>query len=78
MTGPVFKVYEKPAVWRNAVHLRGAALRSTGYRVFDILTVRGVVGLGRLSKNRLLIPDLNSDKRRPVPDIGLEAAITIN
>lgn len=36
-----------------------------------MLTVRGVVGLERLSKNRLSIPDLSSDSRLPVPDKAL-------
>ncbi|MDG6416474.1 hypothetical protein QCD78_28425, partial [Pseudomonas syringae pv. actinidiae] len=31
----------------NAVHLSGAALRLTGYRVFDIFTALGLAGLGR-------------------------------
>ncbi|WP_032671872.1 hypothetical protein, partial [Pseudomonas syringae] len=31
---------------RNAVHLSGAALRLTGYRVFDIFTALGLAGLG--------------------------------
>ncbi|MCU8488060.1 Arm DNA-binding domain-containing protein, partial [Vibrio vulnificus] len=30
-----------PAQARNVVHLRGAALRLTGYRVFDIFTALG-------------------------------------
>ncbi|WP_206605939.1 hypothetical protein, partial [Vibrio vulnificus] len=33
---------KKPRVFtRNVVHLRGAALRLTGYRVFDIFTALG-------------------------------------
>ncbi|WP_337075845.1 hypothetical protein, partial [Aeromonas veronii] len=35
----------------NAVHLSGAALRSTGKRVFDIFTALGLDGLGRFSMN---------------------------
>ncbi|MDK2702069.1 hypothetical protein QO226_19245, partial [Vibrio vulnificus] len=38
---------------RNVVHLRGAALRLTGYRVFDIFTALGRFGLGRLSIKRM-------------------------
>ncbi len=37
----------------NVVHLRGAALRLTGYRVFDIFTALGRFGLGRLSIKRM-------------------------
>jgi hypothetical protein len=36
-----------PLKERNAVHLSGAALRSTGNRVFEIFTVLGLEGLGR-------------------------------
>src|SRR5690606_19855145 len=39
---------KKPRFCGNAVHLRGAALRSTGKRVFEIFTVLGRDGLGRL------------------------------
>ncbi|EPN72226.1 hypothetical protein A233_24936, partial [Pseudomonas syringae pv. actinidiae ICMP 19097] len=42
-----FEISEKPAFWRNAVHLSGATLRLTGYRVFDIFTALGLAGLGR-------------------------------
>ena len=38
---------KNPQRRRNAVHLSGAALRSTGNRVFDIFTVLGLEGLGR-------------------------------
>jgi hypothetical protein len=38
---------KKPTDWCNAVHLSGAALRSTGNRVFEIFTVLGLEGLGR-------------------------------
>ncbi|PTC18224.1 hypothetical protein C0J26_19660 [Pseudomonas baetica] len=38
---------KKPRICGNAVHLSGAALRSTGNRVFEIFTVLGLEGLGR-------------------------------
>ncbi|MFJ3009642.1 hypothetical protein, partial [Pseudomonas fluorescens] len=41
------EVEKKPRTSRNAVHLSGAALRSTGNRVFEIFTVLGLEGLGR-------------------------------
>ncbi|MFU1547472.1 hypothetical protein ACM3NY_19860, partial [Aeromonas veronii] len=40
---------KSPLDKRNAVHLSGAALRSTGKRVFDIFTALGLDGLGRFS-----------------------------
>ena len=40
-------IAEKPEQGCNAVHLSGAALRSTGNRVFEIFTVLGLEGLGR-------------------------------
>ncbi len=46
-TGSKRRMQESPAPGRNAVHLSGAALRSTGYRVLEIFTVLGLPGLGR-------------------------------
>ncbi|MGR2965245.1 hypothetical protein ABMY11_16960, partial [Vibrio vulnificus] len=45
-------IQQKAPQSRNVVHLRGAALRLTGYRVFDIFTALGRFGLGRLSIKR--------------------------
>ncbi len=44
---------KRPLEQRNVVHLSGAALRLTGYRVFDIFTALGRLGLGRLSIKRM-------------------------
>ncbi|MGR3051292.1 hypothetical protein ABMY14_20755, partial [Vibrio vulnificus] len=45
----ILAIKKHPASTGNVVHLRGAALRLTGYRVFDIFTALGRFGLGRLS-----------------------------
>lgn len=42
----------KPAYMRNAVHLGRAVLRLIGSRVFEILSVLGLDGLGRFSMNQ--------------------------
>ena len=44
-----YRYKKAPLRERNVVHLSGAALRLTGYRVFDIFTALGRLGLGRLS-----------------------------
>ncbi len=69
---------QKPRHCRNAVHLRGAAFRLTGERVFDIFTDLGLDGRGRWSRKRRPTPDLSGDSRRPVPEIGCAVAMTIN
>ena len=50
----------------NAVHLSGAALRSTGKRVFDIFTALGLDGLGRFSMNMTPMQPRNSANLRGV------------
>ncbi|WP_284404418.1 hypothetical protein, partial [Pseudomonas syringae] len=48
---------KNPAIEHNAVHLSGAALRLTGYRVFDIFTALGLAGLGRfVMKSTPMLP----------------------
>ena len=46
-TRHAWRTHKKPAGRRNAVHLSGAALRSTGNRFFEIFTALGLEGLGR-------------------------------
>ena len=60
----------------NAVHLSGAALRSTGKRVFDIFTALGLDGLGRLSRNILPMLPRNSSNLRGVWDGDNAPAMT--
>lgn len=62
---PVFGNKE-PALGSNAVHLSGAALRSTGKRVFDIFTALGLDGLGRFSMNMTPMQPRNSANLRGV------------
>ncbi len=57
---------KSPRVSRNAVHLSGAALRSTGKRVFDIFTALGLDGLGRFSMNMTPMQPRNSANLRGV------------
>jgi len=65
---PSFKPgHEQPRhLLRNAVHLSGAALRSTGKRVFDIFTALGLDGLGRFSMNITPMLPRNSANLRGV------------
>lgn len=57
---------EKVGYEGNAVHLSGAALRSTGKRVFDIFTALGLDGLGRFSMNMTPMQPRNSANLRGV------------
>ena len=60
----------------NAVHLSGAALRSTGKRVFDIFTALGLDGLGRFSMNMTPMLPRNSANLRGVWAGDIAPAIT--
>ncbi|EPN75806.1 hypothetical protein A221_26590, partial [Pseudomonas syringae pv. actinidiae ICMP 18801] len=60
----------------NAVHLSGAALRLTGYRVFDIFTALGLAGLGRfVMKSTPMLPR-SSSRRLGVCDGDTAPAMT--
>ena len=65
-TRAVHNTQHKPTPNCNAVHLSGAALRSTGKRVFDIFTALGLDGLGRFSMNMTPMQPRNSANLRGV------------
>ena len=67
---------EKAPGWSNAVHLSGAALRSTGYRVLDIFTALGLDGLGHFFMNSLPMLPRSSFNLRGVCEGDNTAAIT--
>ena len=60
-----YRAIKSPAFQGNAVHLSGAALRSTGNRVFDIFTVLGLEGLGRCRRDPLYGDVLDEGAQEP-------------